>query len=378
MADDEARLLNVFKWFSSFGGGVGADDSFMDGPRFQKFAQDTGLIDSKFPAPDVDLVFANIKVKAKTERRITFEGFKVAVELIAKKKYANDPLALEKVYKKIFASAGPTTTGTTKVENDSILQKMTDTNLYTGAHKSRFNADGSGTGMQETFGDRSPRGGSTSPRPPTTSGPRPTIVPYSTEPDTSKPKSASGSRPKQSVTRQESVADDSNLSDEQRLANAFKAFCSFGGGANADGNMMDGPRFNKFAKDTKIVDAKFPANSVDLVFADVKVKPKNERRINFSQFKVACDLLADKKYPNDPERLQKLYAKIFAAQGPVAVGTKAENDAILQKMTDTSQYTGAHKSRFDDDGKGRGLSGRDSIAKAGADPKDLAGKVARK
>jgi hypothetical protein len=28
-------------------------------------------------------------------------------------------------------------------------------------------------------------------------------------------------------------------------------------------------------------------------------------------------------------------------------------------MTDTSKYTGAHKERFDDSGKGKGISGRE-------------------
>ena len=32
-------------------------------------------------------------------------------------------------------------------------------------------------------------------------------------------------------------------------------------------------------------------------------------------------------------------------------------------MTDTSKYTGSHKHRFDEEGKGRGLEGRDSIPK---------------
>lgn len=32
-------------------------------------------------------------------------------------------------------------------------------------------------------------------------------------------------------------------------------------------------------------------------------------------------------------------------------------------MTDTSRYTGTHKLRFDEEGKGRGLEGRDSVSK---------------
>ena len=36
---------------------------------------------------------------------------------------------------------------------------------------------------------------------------------------------------------------------------------------------------------------------------------------------------------------------------------------VLDRMTDTSKYTGTHKHRFDDGGKGKGLEGRDSPAK---------------
>ena len=32
-------------------------------------------------------------------------------------------------------------------------------------------------------------------------------------------------------------------------------------------------------------------------------------------------------------------------------------------MTDTSKYTGSHKLRFDEEGKGKGLEGRDSLVK---------------
>jgi hypothetical protein len=35
---------------------------------------------------------------------------------------------------------------------------------------------------------------------------------------------------------------------------------------------------------------------------------------------------------------------------------------IFDRLTDSSQYTGAHKHRFDQHGRGRGLEGRDRIA----------------
>ena len=39
------------------------------------------------------------------------------------------------------------------------------------------------------------------------------------------------------------------------------------------------------------------------------------------------------------------------------------SSGVLDRMTDTSKYTGTHKHRFDDGGKGKGLEGRDSPAK---------------
>lgn len=33
----------------------------------------------------------------------------------------------------------------------------------------------------------------------------------------------------------------------------------------------------------------------------------------------------------------------------------------VDKMTDTTLYTGAHKERFDADGKGKGLEGRENL-----------------
>ena len=42
---------------------------------------------------------------------------------------------------------------------------------------------------------------------------------------------------------------------------------------------------------------------------------------------------------------------------------------ILDRLTDTSKYTGSHKHRFDESGHGKGLQGRDAPAKgAGMSP----------
>ena len=34
----------------------------------------------------------------------------------------------------------------------------------------------------------------------------------------------------------------------------------------------------------------------------------------------------------------------------------------VDRLTDTSKYTGAHKERFDESGKGKGIDGRENVA----------------
>ena len=56
---------------------------------------------------------------------------------------------------------------------------------------------------------------------------------------------------------------------------------------------------------------------------------------------------------------------------------KTASSDIVERMTDTSKYTGSHKHRFDEEGKGRGLEGRDSIPKGkGMVPGSVSGQPA--
>lgn len=56
---------------------------------------------------------------------------------------------------------------------------------------------------------------------------------------------------------------------------------------------------------------------------------------------------------------------------------KTVSSDVVDRMTDTSKYTGSHKHRFDEEGKGKGLEGRDSIAKGkGMIPGSVSGQTA--
>lgn len=147
------------------------------------------------------------------------------------------------------------------------------------------------------------------------------------------------------------------------LETVFKQFCAFGAG-KAGTAMMDGAKFGKLCRDTKLLDKKLTSTDVDIIFS--RVKAKTDRKITFKQFEEAVGLLAEKKYPGAPNGLAKITALITSSKtGPAthSEAAKTVSSDVVDRMTDTSKYTGAHKQRFDESGKGKGLEGRDSIAK---------------
>jgi p25-alpha len=87
---------------------------------------------------DCDIVFN--KVKAKSERTIDFGQFVEALQALATKKFGKEGDAYEHLCEDMFQSGGgpKLAKGSTLVQNDEILQKLTDTSLYTGTHKVLF------------------------------------------------------------------------------------------------------------------------------------------------------------------------------------------------------------------------------------------------
>lgn len=141
------------------------------------------------------------------------------------------------------------------------------------------------------------------------------------------------------------------------MENAFKSFCAFGSGANSNVHMMGNAKFAKFSRDMKLVDKNLTSTDVDIIFS--KVKKKNEQKINYEQFVAALKLMAEKKYANDAEGLAKIEKLISDGCGPkTSKTTKVVKTDVIERLTDAKKYTGSHKERFDESGKGKGLEGR--------------------
>ncbi|XP_067906027.1 tubulin polymerization-promoting protein family member 3-like isoform X2 [Heterodontus francisci] len=143
---------------------------------------------------------------------------------------------------------------------------------------------------------------------------------------------------------------------------SFKRFAMHGD-TSSSGNEMTGKNWSKVCKDCKVIDGKtVTSTDVDILFS--KVKSKSARVINFEEFKMALAELAPKRFKgkSQEEALESIYA-LIAGKDPSNVGvTVAYKGGAVDRLTDTSKYTGSHKERFDESGKGKGMSGREYVS----------------
>ncbi|KAM6942665.1 tubulin polymerization-promoting protein family member 3 [Xenentodon cancila] len=149
--------------------------------------------------------------------------------------------------------------------------------------------------------------------------------------------------------------------DMEQLLAAFRRFAVHGD-AKATGKELNGKNWAKLCKDCKIVDGKnIIGTDVDIVFS--KVKQKTARVITFEEFQQALEELAPKRFKSQSkeEALQSMY-KLVEGREPTNVGvTRVAKTAAVDRLTDTSRYTGSHKERFDESGRGKGREGREEI-----------------
>ncbi|ELK07110.1 tubulin polymerization-promoting protein family member 2 [Pteropus alecto] len=141
----------------------------------------------------------------------------------------------------------------------------------------------------------------------------------------------------------------------------FQRFAVFGE-SSSSGTEMNNKNFSKLCKDCGIMDGKLVTSTdVDIVFS--KVKAKNARTITFQQFQEAMKELGQKRFKekNPDEALGNVY-KLMEGKDPATTGvTKATTVGGVSRLTDTSKYTGTHKERFDESGKGKGIAGREEM-----------------
>ncbi|XP_062246645.1 tubulin polymerization-promoting protein family member 3 [Platichthys flesus] len=149
--------------------------------------------------------------------------------------------------------------------------------------------------------------------------------------------------------------------DMEQLLAAFKKF-AVRGDTKAMGKELNGKNWAKLCKDCKIIDGKsVTVTDVDIVFS--KVKQKTSRVITFEEFHRALQELAPKRFKGQSkeEALRSIVALVEGGEPSNAGVTKVAKTAAVDRLTDASRYTGSHKERFDESGKGKGREGREEL-----------------
>merc|ERR1711970_1151049 len=146
------------------------------------------------------------------------------------------------------------------------------------------------------------------------------------------------------------------MASNEGLKQAFLNFANQGK-SGAKVQELDNKNWTKMAKDCGLYNKTCTSTDGDISFQ--KFCGNKAKHITFEVFLKFIDELAVKYYKGDSAAVEK-YRKLIVEKGaPESKGTKVATGNNVGKMTDTTQYTGAHKERFDDSGKGKGKEGRE-------------------
>lgn len=139
------------------------------------------------------------------------------------------------------------------------------------------------------------------------------------------------------------------------LSDAFKRFAT-----KADGKEATTADINKWCKDAGVTGKNCSSNHIDISFS--KVKAKTSKNITFNELEALITEMA-KQYKvdhkmDDEKAKEEIKEKLSKAQTKAHGTTAAAKVGGVDRLTDTSKYTGSHKERFDESGKGKGKEGR--------------------
>jgi len=140
------------------------------------------------------------------------------------------------------------------------------------------------------------------------------------------------------------------------LKDVFAAFSRFGD-ATSDGKQITLSNCDKWMKQAHVIDGKkITTTDTSITF---KKLFKTAKKVGFDEFKRYVEDLATSKKLESKD----IFDKLTKCGTPgLSAATKAAHVGVVERLTDTSKYTGSHKERFDASGKGKGIEGRRDVA----------------
>ena len=146
----------------------------------------------------------------------------------------------------------------------------------------------------------------------------------------------------------------------KEMKKRWEAFTKFGA---ATATEMTGKNFDKWLKDAGIIDSKNITTTMTGIAFSKVAGPK--KKTNFSETKQVIVNVAQDRAKNSKrevqEEIDEICQKLERLNAPViknVAKTSTPGDSVYSRLTDHTKYTGAHKERFDAEGKGRGKAGR--------------------
>ncbi|GAV04621.1 hypothetical protein RvY_14882 [Ramazzottius varieornatus] len=148
--------------------------------------------------------------------------------------------------------------------------------------------------------------------------------------------------------------------DNKALNEGFKNYGKFGD-RNFTGNNMTLKNVDKWLKEAGVIGKVITTTDTSIAFK--QVIGNNEKFITYDKFKTFLYKLALRANKDGAqEGLKKIIEQLQSRLEPSTSGTThAMKTNVVDRLTDTSKYTGSHKLRFDEEGKGRGKEGREDV-----------------
>ncbi|KAG5889161.1 hypothetical protein JTB14_038185 [Gonioctena quinquepunctata] len=138
-----------------------------------------------------------------------------------------------------------------------------------------------------------------------------------------------------------------------KLDQQFISFAKFGD-TKADGKTITLTQIDKWFKQAGVIDKKITTTDTGITFNKFKSKT-----IAYNDFLSFLEDLAKQKNLQVDTIKDKLQDCGLPGMNKATQAVKA---GAVDRLTDTSKYTGSHKERFDEGGKGKGKEGREDIA----------------
>ncbi|KAK6630862.1 hypothetical protein RUM44_003032 [Polyplax serrata] len=157
-----------------------------------------------------------------------------------------------------------------------------------------------------------------------------------------------------STTSEKENESKTKFGTSQAFKDQFKAFSKFGD-TKSDGKHMTLSQSDKWMKQAKVIDGK----KITTTDTGIYFKKFKCLKISLDDYRKFVEDLAKSKKIDVQEIETKMSS--CGAPGLHGVSSNAKIDSTVERLTDVSKYTGSHKLRFDDSGKGKGIAGRKDI-----------------